>query len=240
VLLLACGLATGAATLSTAVPARATSCAMPTPDNGDRYADVVFEATAVALVKPRERTRLAVSKVYKGSVPAQVEAQHGGMKGYGAFERGKRYLVYGVVRDGLFIHLCGATHELPASGMFADGPWKGWTVQSRYGAGHAPGGELRSGKAAKPAPTAPASADSSATPPPAVPSASASAPSAAAPAPAPFTPAKPVNPKPIPAQGSSSAGCGFGRGAVSGATAWPWLLALLFAVPRRRRSERPA
>jgi hypothetical protein len=201
--------------------AHATSCAMPTPTFGDQYSDVVFEATAAGDAQ-QDVAKLTVSKVYKGEVPATVEVRYGGMKGYAAFDKGKRYLVFGIINSaGLFAHLCGATHPLPAPKMFREGPWLGWSVEKQYGVGKAPGSAL----VAAPKPSASAAPDAS----------------AAAPQPTPATtePLATSEPEPqvdvVPTTEPASGGCAgcTATGAANARLAPLWLVLALLALRRR-------
>lgn len=209
--------------------AHATSCAMPTPDNGDEYADVVFEAVASGDAEPG-KARLAVGKVYKGSVPETVVTPYGGMKTYGAFETDQRYLVFGMVDDegALWVSLCSATHRLPAEGMFAEGPWQGWSPVRRYGRPRPAGGSLTSGKRPDHGDVPPPTPSTTAAPTPVAPTPDPiSSPSAAPPTASPHAPGT-----------SGCAGCAVGRDAPI--ASWPaWLLLVLGLGRRRRAPARP-
>ncbi|MEQ9322558.1 MAG: hypothetical protein RIF41_25555, partial [Polyangiaceae bacterium] len=135
-----------AAVFATSVPAaHATSCAMPTPESGKKYNDVVFEAVAKKSLEggPVAQSELEVAAVFYGEVPSVVRVRHGGMKGYSSFERGRRYLVWGKMsEDGLWVHLCSPTHALPPSGIFAEGVWAGWSPEKQFGNARPPGASL--------------------------------------------------------------------------------------------------
>lgn len=201
-------------------PAGATSCAPPTPAHGDEYADVVFEAVSEGDAEPQV-AKLRVSRVYKGTVPEVVTTAYGGMKGFSAFERDKRYLVWGMVRDGgLFVSLCSPTHALPADPRFTEGAWADWSAESQYGPPHKPSGPLSAGpKGVIPTPSEPL-------------------PPRASSSPAPPPSASPLLVSPVPAPAadrSSCAGCAIPRGESSP----HWLLAGLVGATlatRRRRA----
>ena len=106
--------------LSWATAAQALSCVVPAPPFARGLPALVFDAVAgESSGGPLDRsTRLRVTKVYRGTVPAIVDAKHGGLEGYGLLVPGQRYLVLGSLRgdtkDSLFVGYCSATHQRPS------------------------------------------------------------------------------------------------------------------------------
>jgi MYXO-CTERM domain-containing protein len=207
--------------------AAATTCIQPTPEQGAKFADVVFEATAEGDVAP-QKSKLRVAKVYLGTVPAEVIALHGGMKGFPKFEKGKRYLVWGIIQDdGLWVHLCSPTHVLPPPKMYTSGLWQDWTPEKQFGAARRPGAALTAGPpatmpSAKPAPPPPAEVASTETP---LPPSSSGVEV--------MPPTEPESPSPE-ARGGGCAGCASGDG---DDTRWPALALLLAALAVVRHRE---
>jgi MYXO-CTERM domain-containing protein len=218
-------------------PIEATSCAVPELQSSTENADVVFVGTAGKIEQTGHgstRVLFRVDRVHKGSVPAALTLDAGGMKG-ATFEAGKRYLVFAILPERRsdesslpFAHLCGGSQ------LASDG--HAWVAS--LGAGNPPartGSPVVSGKSAAPAPSA------SSTPVPA-PSAPAPqpdpSPSAAPPltidAPAPSTSPPPPGEQP---RSGGCAGCTSAAPPSAGAPITAAVAALLVALRRRARAK---
>ncbi len=198
--------------LFVAPAARATSCAVPTLETSLPSADVVFLAKVSSGGKDGVFV-LAVSRVFKGRVPAAVKVQAGGLKG-AMLTVGNRYLVFAKLTDShdvpLFAHLCGGTKPENEADTWVAQLGRGKRTSPDLESGNASPGGPAENPVAEPE-TPPAANSTSEAP---------GAPSATeTPAPAPAPSAAPPNsaaaqpsPPPPEAPRSGCAGCVLGAG----------------------------